>query len=318
MKLFKQVFASDVISRVASSALCMRVVSTSSILTGMLLLAWTVMWVTVRKLCNVKESGAAKPEGYLMRIDGKLALFLALLAGFILCSVPARAQDAKASDSEVQQLRELVMKLQSRIDQLERNQGTNAQPVRETPPASPQAAGSSPSAESQAIGKEDRSVLDYFRGTTVNGGVDGYYGYNFNQPIGRVNLLRAYDVMSNSFSLNQANFILEHAPDVDAGRRWGARLDFQYGQATETVQGSAANELRPQAYRPVWQAYRNLCLSRRQRAHGRFRQVGQFAGRRREITAKTRSIIPVPIGLIFCPFITWASAAGITSLPRSI
>ena len=136
MKLFKQVFAIDVISRVASSALCMRVMSTSSILTGMLLLAWTVMWVTVRKLCNVRESGAAKPEGYSMRIHGKLApVFLALLAGFILCSVPARAQDAKASDSEVQQLRELVMKLQSRIDQLERNQGTDAQPAKETPPA---------------------------------------------------------------------------------------------------------------------------------------------------------------------------------------
>ena len=227
MKLFKQVFAIDVISRVASSAACMKVTSTSSILTGMLLLAWTVMWVTVRKLCNAPESGAAKPEGYSMRIHGKLApVFLALLAGFILCSVPARAQDAKASDSEVQQLRELVMKLQSRIDQLERNQGTNAQPVRETPPASPQAAGSSPTAETQPLGKEDRSVLDFFHSTTINGVLDGYYGYNFNQPIGRVNLLRAYDVMSNSFSLNQANLIVERAPDVDAGRRFGvpARL----------------------------------------------------------------------------------------------
>jgi hypothetical protein len=28
-----------------------------------------------------------------------------------------------------------------------------------------------------------------------------------------------------------------------------------YGQATETVQGGAQNELRPQTYRPVWQAY---------------------------------------------------------------
>jgi hypothetical protein len=222
----------------------------------MLLLAWTVMWVTVRKLCNVTESGAAKPEGYSMRRHGKLApVFLALLAGFILCSVPARAQDAKASDSEVQQLRELVMKLQLRIDQLERNQGTNVQPAKETPPASQQAAGSSPAGESQAIGKEDRAVLDFFRGTTINGALDGYYGYNFNQPIGRVNLLRAYDVSSNSFSLNQANLIIERAPDLDSKRRYGVRLDFQYGQATETVQGSAANELRPQVYRPLWQAY---------------------------------------------------------------
>ncbi|HKS42125.1 MAG TPA: outer membrane beta-barrel protein, partial [Blastocatellia bacterium] len=72
---------------------------------------------------------------------------------------------------------------------------------------------------------------------------------------GRINLLRAYDVMSNSFSLNQAAFIIERAPDVKAGRRFGLRLDLQYGQATETLQGSAANELRPQAYRPIFQAY---------------------------------------------------------------
>lgn len=61
--------------------------------------------------------------------------------------------------------------------------------------------------------------------------------------------------MSNSFSLNQAAVIIERAPDPQSGRRFGIRLDLQYGQATETVQGNANNELRPQAYRPVWQAY---------------------------------------------------------------
>jgi hypothetical protein len=92
-------------------------------------------------------------------------------------------------------------------------------------------------------------------GTTVNVNLDGYYGYNFNRPVGRVNLLRAYDVSSNSFSLNQANVVIERAPDVQAGRRFGARLDLQYGQATESAQGNANNESRPQAYRPIWQAY---------------------------------------------------------------
>jgi hypothetical protein len=190
-----------------------------------------------------------------MRIHGKLALFfLPLLAGSICCNVPARAQEAKAPDPEVQQLRDLVMKLQSRIDQLERNQGTNAQPARESAPESPPA-GSSNAAQSQPMSKEDRAVFNFFRGTTMNGALDGYYGYNFNQPIGRVNLLRAYDVSSNSFSLNQAGLIIERAPDLDSRRRYGMRLDFQYGQATETLQGSAANELRPQVYRPLWQAY---------------------------------------------------------------
>jgi hypothetical protein len=102
---------------------------------------------------------------------------------------------------------------------------------------------------------EDRGILDFFRDTTFNVLLDGYYAYNFNHPVGRVNLLRAYDVSHNSFSLNQAAIVIEQAPNVEAGRRFGLRLDLQYGQATETVQGNANNELRPQAYRPIWQAY---------------------------------------------------------------
>jgi hypothetical protein len=59
-------------------------------------------------------------------------------------------------------------------------------------------------------------------------------------------------VISNSFSLNQAGMVMEDAPNLEAGNRLGVRLDLQYGQATETVQGNATNELRPQVYRPIW------------------------------------------------------------------
>lgn len=111
------------------------------------------------------------------------------------------------------------------------------------------------SSEIQSRKDEDRSALDFLRDTTINVTLDGYYGYNFNRPAGRINLLRAYDVSSNSFSLNQAAVVIERAPNPEAGRRFGIRLDLQYGQATETVQGNANNELRPQAYRPIWQAY---------------------------------------------------------------
>jgi len=111
------------------------------------------------------------------------------------------------------------------------------------------------SKDNSKLSTDDREVLDFWRDTTVNLTVDGYYGYNFNRPLGGINLLRAYDVLSNSFSLNQAAVIFEQAPKVDAGRRFGARLDLQFGQATETVQGSAVNELRPQVYRHIWQAY---------------------------------------------------------------
>ena len=84
---------------------------------------------------------------------------------------------------------------------------------------------------------------------------EGYYQYNGNRPYDRVNLLRAYDTRANVFGIQQAALVLESAPDVAAGRRFGARIDLQFGQATETVQGSPANEPRPDVYRHVWQAY---------------------------------------------------------------
>jgi hypothetical protein len=106
-----------------------------------------------------------------------------------------------------------------------------------------------------SFGGEDRKTLDFLRDTTINVGLDGYYAYNFNSPVGRVNLLRAYDVLSNNISLNQASVIFERAPDVSQGRRFGGRLDLQFGQATDTLQGNPANEPRPQIYRNIFQAY---------------------------------------------------------------
>jgi len=97
--------------------------------------------------------------------------------------------------------------------------------------------------------------LDYPRDLKYGGSLDTYYGFNFNRPVGRVNLLRAYDVMSNNFSLNQASVVLESVPDAEAGRRFGGRVDLQYGQATETLQGNLANEPRPWVYRNIFQAF---------------------------------------------------------------
>jgi Putative beta-barrel porin-2, OmpL-like. bbp2 len=185
-----------------------------------------------------------------------------VVAAWLLCGFPAYSQQSDSTNSEVQQLRELVLKLQSRVEQLERNQpGGAQQPVQQlkdeaTTQSQPPKVQAEPEPEAAPVlTEEDRSILGYLRGTTINLAMDGYYEYNFNSPVGRVNLLRAYDVMSNSFSVNQANLVIEHAPDLAANRRAGVRLDFQYGQATETLQGSAVNELRPQAYRPLFQAY---------------------------------------------------------------
>ena len=84
---------------------------------------------------------------------------------------------------------------------------------------------------------------------------EGYYQWNFNRPPDRVNLLRAYDTRANVFGIQQAALVVEKAPDLAKSQRAGLRLDLQFGQATETVQGSPANEPRNNVYRHVWQAY---------------------------------------------------------------
>lgn len=114
---------------------------------------------------------------------------------------------------------------------------------------------SQPQQAQQAQPSQAASPREWWRDITFGTTLEGYYQFNFNEPADRVNVLRAYDSRANSFSLQQAAIVIEAAPHVDAGRRFGARLDLQFGQATEAVQGSPANEPRPDVYRNVWQAY---------------------------------------------------------------
>jgi Putative beta-barrel porin-2, OmpL-like. bbp2 len=164
-----------------------------------------------------------------------------------------RAKDGKDSAElleEMRQMRQSIERLEARISRLEAEKSAPA-----TGLTSASCEPVSSQTQKPSLSPDDREVLDFWRDTTVNLTVDGYYGYNFNRPLGGINLLRAYDVESNSFSLNQAGVIFEHAPKAEEGRRFGARLDLMYGQATETLQGSAVNELRPQVFRNLWQAY---------------------------------------------------------------
>jgi hypothetical protein len=118
-----------------------------------------------------------------------------------------------------------------------------------------QSSPAAPAASSPALTANDSKILGFLRDTTLNVALDGYYAYNFNAPVGRVNLLRAYDVLSNEFSLNQAGVVFDRPADVAGGRRWGGRLDLQFGQATDTLQGNPNNEPRPDIYRNIFQAY---------------------------------------------------------------
>ena len=188
------------------------------------------------------------------------AISVMLIGSLLVGASAAWAQavpPTPGASADSAQLRRLVEDLQKRVAELEAHAQQQAPAKSQTPSvAAGQTLTSAPAQGMPAqLTNHDRAILDYLKETTFNLTVDGYYGYNFNHPIGRINLLRAYDVSSNSFSLSQAGVVMERAPDVAAGRRFGARLDLQFGQATESQAGNPANELRPQAYRNIFQAY---------------------------------------------------------------
>jgi hypothetical protein len=201
---------------------------------------------------------------------------------------------APASAAEVRELREVVQSLLTRVadleSQLKQQKSTVSGNIQKeefvagvAPTANMATAITSPAVESAVVAggatttgaastavtaqgaplqapKEQGSAgnqgnVGFLHGATLNFLIDEYYEYNFNNPVGRVNALRAYDVLSNNISLNQADVVFEKAPDVDAGQRFGMRLDLQFGQATDTLQGNPSNEPRPDIYRNIFQAY---------------------------------------------------------------
>ena len=195
---------------------------------------------------------------------------LALLV--VALAVPARGQDAGGPSLTEREraLLERIDQLEKRISALEQKEpvtpATN-QPASNQPPSSSLSPASIPQSlasnnEPQAVGPKaaDNSTsppspLAFSDGTTLSFDLDGYYGYNFNHPVGRVNLLRANDVLSDSFSLNQIGVIVERAPDLSLNRRFGFRFDLMFGQDTDTLQGGSQNEPRPQIYRNIFQGY---------------------------------------------------------------
>ena len=222
-----------------------------------------------------------------MTIARTLLVVSAVLA--LSIGTPARADD-ESRDRQIQELKKQVEDLKTIVYQLQkqvtkrtaspkRTAVVQARPARQATPAAPPAqpatpvvtpaqfaaalpqaappptAAATPSATDTVAGTAKSIIADTLRGMTFNVALDTYYEYNTNHPIGRVNYLRAYDVSADSFSLNQADVVVESAPDPANNKPYGLRLDLQYGQATATLQGNPANELRPEVYRPIYQAY---------------------------------------------------------------
>ena len=172
-------------------------------------------------------------------------------------SEPApKAVDSRITDltQEVEDLKRLVHELQEQLPN--QTQAPPAAVPRATPaPVTATSPAPETGAPSSTTPGPPKQGADYLRGLTINALLDTYFEFNTNSPVGRVNNLRAYDVSSNSFSLSQADLLLESAPDLSADKRFGVRIDLQFGQATAALQGNPANELRPDVYRNVYQAY---------------------------------------------------------------
>jgi hypothetical protein len=241
----------------------------------------------------------------LVRVDALQAQERAGLASGTESSAP----DAHAD------LERRVEALEAEVAELKRLLAANATaasaPNVTLSPASNEAPLSSTSATpsasyASASAPPDQKGPTFFRDTTVNLGLDGHYAYNFNAPVGRVNLLRAYDVLSNNFNLSQASVIFDREPDVGAGRRFGARLDLQFGQATDTLQGNPANEPRPAIYQNIFQAYGTYVAAV---GHGLTIDFGKWSsslGIEGNYT-KDQMNTPARSTSISCPSTTWAS-----------
>ena len=215
---------------------------------------------------NRKNNAAIRKRAWGRRALAKCAVIVVACA----CSPYARGQSASPAQTPLtvespQELQARISRLEAEVSELKAIVNRMQSVPSSTDAAAPVTSAIQPGAVIQQTPKQetvqtvlqpdDSKVLGFFRDTTFNVALDGYYAYNFNNPVGRVNLLRAYDVLSNEFGLNQASVVVEHPPDAAAGRRWGGRLDLQFGQATDTLQGNPANEPRPQIYRNIFQAY---------------------------------------------------------------
>ncbi|HEU4634532.1 MAG TPA: outer membrane beta-barrel protein, partial [Edaphobacter sp.] len=191
------------------------------------------------------------------------ALTAATLVPALHAQAPLTAQLTPVQrDAEIRELRAELLSISRRLDALVsetpglptdgRNTAVSNSALASEPTAAVPATAPSAGPRPPAVESADARNPEFLRDTTLGFAFDGYYGYNFNAPLGRVNLLRAYDVTSNSFNINQVNVIVEHLPTPTA--RMGGRIDLQFGQATESLQGSSANEQRPQVWRNLFQA----------------------------------------------------------------
>ena len=123
------------------------------------------------------------------------------IAGILIyCGVLAAAQTPAATDPGPMSAREHALldrieNLEKRVTALEGKATVEAHPLAAAAPIVSTAAAANTLPEDAT----KHGILG-LPGTTLNFYFDGHYGWNFNRPVGGVNLLRANDVQSNNSS----------------------------------------------------------------------------------------------------------------------
>ncbi len=110
-----------------------------------------------------------------------------LLMCFAACISGLRGQvAAQDSTAHAQDLQQRVEQLESEVKELRamlRQMQSRDQTLRQDP-ATDRGSSQSAAPSQTLISSGDRKTLDFLRDTTLNLTVDGYYAYNFNNPVG--------------------------------------------------------------------------------------------------------------------------------------
>ena len=191
----------------------------------------------------------------------RLTLCGVLGLGTLLCSQSLKAQSqndnattAAPADvsKKVEELQKQLDALQAQIAELKKQSGASqaAPGAPSTGQAATSTAAAAPATEPSAGAPSAKTTLASLLGPlSVTGFVDGYYGYNFEHPHlnapsvlpGNPNTglsgFRSFDSPYSQFMLNQAELILDKAPDAN-NSRLGYHLSLWYGNTTNVVGSS--------------------------------------------------------------------------------
>src|SRR5450631_3377159 len=173
--------------------------------------------------------------------SSQIGTVVALACSLFVASSHAQdqASTSPTNDAILHQMQELqaeVKALQAEVTALKGAPATASAPApaEATTPAAPAAPAAAVATTSAPAASPAPTGLAGLLGpTTLSGFVDTYYGYNSNQPAGRQNGLRNFDINSGQFGLNMLELIADKA--VDNTNRVGYHVSLGFGQAMNLV-----------------------------------------------------------------------------------